>query len=149
MSDVNTVVISGRLAKDPESRKIGDDEKLKVSFSVASNRRWGPTKEQEDTCWVDIEVWGKLAQIAADYCRKGSVVTITGRLSQDKWTTDDGQKRSKHYINATEISLGPKTATEKNDDTDPALVEAVKKTRLLMEQGFALDVAMGAVLGTK
>jgi len=147
MSDTNVIVFSGRLTKDPESRKVG--EKTKVQVALANNRKWGPGKEQEDTCFMDIEFWGGQADVIEKYCKKGSSITVVGRLQQDRWTTDEGQKRSKLFISATDFSLGPKEKTVgAADDTDPALVATVQKVRQLMtEHGIELPVAIQAVLG--
>lgn len=146
MSDTNVVVLSGRLTKDPESKKVG--EKTKVSLSLASNRRWGPEKNQEETAFLDAEFWGGQAEVLEKYCQKGSPITVVGRLQQDRWTDAEGQKKSKVFINGFDFTLGPKEKDGGGDDTDPQLTNTVRQIRKLMaEHGFELEVAMRAVLG--
>lgn len=97
---VNSVVVVGRSGRDPEMRYF-ESGRVKTTFSLAVNR---PTKEKE-TDWFDIEMWGRQAEIAGEYVRKGSLIGIEGRLDFNKWTDDQGQKQIRPYINATNMRL--------------------------------------------
>lgn len=97
---VNSVILVGRAGKDPEMRYF-ESGRVKTTFSVAVNR---PTKEKE-TDWFDIEIWGRQAEIAGEYVRKGSLIGIEGRLDFSKWTDDGGTKNTRPYIHATGLRL--------------------------------------------
>src|ERR1700729_3021245 len=97
---VNSVVLVGRAGRDPEMRYF-ESGRVKTSFSLAVNR---PTKEKE-TDWFDVEIWGRQAEIAGEYVRKGSLVGIEGRLDFNKWTDNAGNKNSKPVIHATGLRL--------------------------------------------
>jgi single-strand DNA-binding protein len=97
---VNSVVVVGRAGRDPEM-KYFESGRVKTTFSLAVNR---PTKEKE-TDWFDIELWGRQAEIAGEYVRKGSLIGIEGRLDFNRWTDDAGNKNVKPYIFATGLRL--------------------------------------------
>jgi single-strand DNA-binding protein len=97
---VNSVVLVGRAGRDPEM-KYFESGRVKTSFSIAVNR---PTKEKE-TDWFDIELWGRQAEIAGEYVRKGSLIGVEGRLDFNRWTGDDGNKNVRPIIQAGNIRL--------------------------------------------
>lgn len=97
---VNSVIVVGRAGRDPEMRYF-ESGRVKTTFSVAVNR---PTKEKE-TDWFDIEIWGRQAEIAGEYVRKGSLIGIEGRLDFNKWTDDSGNKNVKPVIHGVNLRL--------------------------------------------
>lgn len=97
---VNSVVIVGRAGKDPEMRYF-ESGRVKTTFSLAVNR---PTKEKE-TDWFDIEIWGRQAEIAGEYVRKGSLIGIEGRLDFNRWTDDQGAKHVRPVIHGVNLRL--------------------------------------------
>jgi len=97
---VNSVILVGRAGRDPEMRYF-ESGRVKTTFSLAVNR---PTKEKE-TDWFDIEIWGRQAEIAGEYVRKGSLIGIEGRLDFNKWTDDGGNKNVKPIIHANGLRL--------------------------------------------
>jgi single-strand DNA-binding protein len=97
---VNSVILVGRAGKDPEMRYF-ESGRVKTTFSLAVNR---PTKEKE-TDWFDIEIWGRQAEIAGEYVRKGSLIGIEGRLDFNRWTDDGGNKNIKPFVNANSLRL--------------------------------------------
>lgn len=97
---VNSVILVGRAGRDPEMRYF-ESGRVKTTFSLAVNR---PTKEKE-TDWFDIEIWGRQAEIAGEYVRKGSLIGIEGRLDFSKWTDDAGTKNVRPIINANGLRL--------------------------------------------
>lgn len=97
---VNSVTLVGRAGRDPEMRYF-ESGRVKTSFSIAVNR---PTKDKE-TDWFDIEIWGRQAEIAGEYVKKGSLIGIEGRLDFSKWTDDGGNRNVKPYIAASSIRL--------------------------------------------
>lgn len=97
---VNAVMLVGRVGKDPEMRYF-ESGRVKTTFSVAVNR---PTKERE-TDWFDIELWGRQAEFAGEYVRKGRLVGVEGRLDFSSWTDDGGVKHSRPFVNASNVRL--------------------------------------------
>ena len=97
---VNKVILVGNLGRDPEMRSTPSGQPV-VTFSLATNRR---RKDQDgnrikETEWHLIEVWGKLAEIAGQYLRKGSKLYVEGRIKTDSWEDrETGAKRSKTKI---------------------------------------------------
>jgi single-strand DNA-binding protein len=97
---LNSVVLVGRVGQDPDI-KFFETGRVKTTFSLAVNR---PTKDKE-TDWFRIELWGKQAEIARDYVRKGSLIGIEGRLEFSRWTDAQGQKHEMPVIAANNLRL--------------------------------------------
>ena len=109
---MNRITLIGNLGKDPEM-KVFDSGKMKTSFSIAVRR----TKEITD--WINIECWGKTAEIAAEYLRKGNKVGIDGSLFFDSYEKD-GKQVQRPYVNASQVHLIDKKADNQiNDDELP------------------------------
>ena len=94
MSGINKVILVGRLGKDPESKETANG--LGARFSVATSESYtskATGQKVENTEWHNIVVWGKLAEIAAMYLKKGSMVYLEGKIEtrkyQDKTTGQD------------------------------------------------------------
>ena len=104
MRGLNKVIVIGNLGMDPEVRQIASGSV--ANLSVATTEKWKDktTGEQRDaTEWHRVAIFGPLADVAAQYLRKGSKVYLEGRLRTRKWQGQDGQD---HYT--TEIVLsGP------------------------------------------
>ncbi len=97
MANVNKVILIGNLTRDPELRVTPKGTPL-CQFGLAINRKFKDDSGQsrEETTFVDIEAWGKQAEVIAKYVTKGRPLYVEGRLKFDQW--DDktsGQKRSK------------------------------------------------------
>ena len=98
---LNAVHLVGRAGRDPEI-KYFDGGSVVCNFTLAVNRR----SKGSEPDWFDIEVWGKTAQVAADYVRKGSLVGITGTLRFDHWNDrNTGVPRSKPVIRVDSLDL--------------------------------------------
>jgi single-strand DNA-binding protein len=93
MPALNRVQLIGRLGKDPESKFTPTGKKV-IHFSLAISNRWksrdGETKE--NTEWVNIEAWDRLAEVCQEYLKKGSLAYVEGRLKTDKYE-DKGDTR--------------------------------------------------------
>ncbi|MBF0260438.1 MAG: single-stranded DNA-binding protein [Magnetococcales bacterium] len=103
MASLNKVQIIGNIGKDPEIRDIRDGGKV-ANLQVATSETWKDQQgqKQEKTEWHLVVIFGKLAEIAQQYLRKGSKVYIEGQLQTRKWTDQQGQDRYN-----TEIVLKP------------------------------------------
>jgi single-strand DNA-binding protein len=105
----NTVHLIGRLGKDPEVKTFGD--KKKASFSIATTDSYKNAKGEkvEETQWHNLVIWGKLADVAGKYLKKGSEVAIEGKLVHRVYETDKGEKRYFTEINVNDfLMLGSK-----------------------------------------
>jgi single-strand DNA-binding protein len=106
MANLNTVILAGRLTRDPEVRHLAGDKTV-GSFGLAINRRFkgadGALKEE--VTFVDIEVWGRQAEIAEQYLRKGSGVFVDGRLKLDAWEDKDGKKHQRLKVVAESVQF--------------------------------------------
>ena len=114
MSDLNEVVISGRLTRDCELRHTPNGTAV-TDVIVASNRIWSKDSDrQEETTFVDVTIWGKQAESLQEYLVKGRHIMVVGRLKLNKWETDEGDKRSKLTMVAEKINLTPGGASRKS-----------------------------------
>ncbi len=104
---INHVALVGRVGQDPEVAHF-DSGAVKAKFSLAVNR----TKEITD--WFDVEVWGRQVDFVTQWVKKGSAVTIQGRLDIQSWQDQQGVKREKAVINATNVGFAPTRATTMN-----------------------------------
>ncbi|MCA9188757.1 MAG: single-stranded DNA-binding protein [Pirellulaceae bacterium] len=96
MASYNRVILMGNLTRDVEVRYVGNNMAVTDIGLAVNDRRKNPQTGEwiEDTTFVDITLWGRTAEIAAEYLSKGSPVFIEGRLKLDQWESE-GQKRSK------------------------------------------------------
>ncbi len=115
MSDVNRVILTGRLTADPELRYTQSGRAL-LRFDIAVNRRWvNPETGQpeEEVTYVPILVWGKQAENCAAYLRKGRQVAVDGRLRVRSFTTQNGDRRRTTEVAAQTVHfLGGRPAGE-------------------------------------
>lgn len=106
MANVNKVILIGNLTRDPEIRYTGNGTAV-ADVGLAVNRVYKVGEEKrEETTFVDVTLWSRQAEIAAEYLKKGSPVYIEGRLQLDTW--DDkttGDKRSKLIVVGENLQL--------------------------------------------
>lgn len=95
----NKVVLMGNLTRDVEIRYSQSGSAI-GNTGIAVNRKWkSQTGEaKEEVMFIDLTLFGRTAEIANQYLRKGRQVLVDGRLNLDQWTAQDGSKRSKHTI---------------------------------------------------
>jgi len=91
---LNKVFLIGRLTRDPELRYTQGGQAV-TTFGLAVNREYISKEEKkEDTCFVNLVIWGKRAEVCAEYLKKGGLIFVEGRLQYRKWETQEGEKRS-------------------------------------------------------
>lgn len=96
MASFNKVILLGNLTRDPETRVTANGLticKMGLAVSRVYSTREGERKEE--TTFVDIDAFGKQAEVLTKYMRKGRPLMVEGRLKLDQWETNEGQKRSK------------------------------------------------------
>jgi single-strand DNA-binding protein len=103
---VNKVILVGRLGRDPETRYTGGGQAV-ANFSVATDETYKDRngERQKRTEWHKIVVWGKQAEIAQQYLKKGSLIFIEGRIQSREWQDKEGQKRTSFEIVATNFRM--------------------------------------------
>lgn len=120
---MNSVSLIGRLGRDPESR-FTSGGKAVTNFSIAVDDGFG---EQKQTYWFPIVVWGKTAEAAGKYLKKGSQVAIEGRLQIRSWDDKEGNKRTVTEIVANRLDFLTKapasSQSEQNFDADPKIAD--------------------------
>ncbi len=103
---VNKVILVGRLGRDPETRYTSSGQAVS-NFSVATDETYKDRsgERQKRTEWHKIVVWGKQAEIAQQYLKKGSLIYVEGRIQTRQWDDREGQKRTSYEIVATNFRM--------------------------------------------
>ena len=106
MASVNKVILVGNLGRDPEMRYMPSGDAI-ASFSVATTDNWKDKngQKQERTEWHRISMFGKLAEIAGEYLKRGSSVYIEGRLQTRKWQDKEGNERQTTEVVADRMQM--------------------------------------------
>jgi single-strand DNA-binding protein len=98
---VNSVTLVGRAGRDPEVRYL-ESGSVVANLTIAVNRR----SRDDEPDWFNLEIWGKQAEVAANYVRKGSLVGIIGSFKLDRWTDKaSGEERSKPVVRVDRLEL--------------------------------------------
>ena len=107
------ILIAGNLGRDPEMRYTANGTPV-TSFSVATNRRYTSSsgEQVEETIWFRISTWNRLAEICAEYLKKGAKVLVEGRLQPDLstggpriWTDSNGAARASFEVTASSVQF--------------------------------------------
>jgi single-strand DNA-binding protein len=121
---LNKAIIIGNLTRDPELKSLPSGIQV-ATIGLATNRVWKDKDgaKKEDTQYHNVVVFGRQAETAAQFLRKGSSVLVEGRLQTRSWDSPDGKKNYRTEIVADRIQFGPRpggagtpAATPKADD---------------------------------
>lgn len=133
MASVNKVILVGNLGRDPEMRYMPSGDAL-ASFSIATTDTWKDKsgQRQERTEWHRISMFGKQAEVAGQYLKKGSSVYIEGRLQTRKWTDKEGHERQTTEIVADRMQMlggrsGGNAFEVMDDDSDASRQSAPRE----------------------
>ena len=121
MPDLNEIRLIGRLTRDPELRAIPNGQQV-AQLGLATSRKYKGQDGvmHEETTFVDITCWGKLADNVARYVKKGRLIFIGGRLKFDSWDDKQtGQKRSKLSVVAENVQFLDKDNGSTGDVVNP------------------------------
>ena len=112
MMAINSVTLVGRAGRDPEVRYF-ESGTVVANLTMAVNRR----NRNDEPDWFNLEIWGKQAQVAADYVKKGSLIGITGSFKLDSWKDrNTGEDRNKPVVRVDRLELlGSKRDSENNN----------------------------------
>jgi single-strand DNA-binding protein len=106
MASVNKVIIVGNLGKDPEERSFPDGSPV-CNITVACSEKYKDKQgeQKEVTEWVNVVFFGKLAEIAGQYLRKGSSVYVEGKLKTEKYTDKNGVEKYSTKVIANSMQM--------------------------------------------
>jgi single-strand DNA-binding protein len=107
MGSVNKVILVGNLGRDPESRFTQNGRQV-ANFTMATTEVWtdkASGQKQERTEWHRVVAWGRLAEIAGQYLKKGRQVYVEGSLQTREWNDREGNKRQTTEVQANQIVL--------------------------------------------
>lgn len=119
MPSFNRVILMGHLTRDPEL-KILDNDNAVCNFGMAMNEYYTNRdgERTETACFVEIEAWGRQAEIVNEYCTKGSPLFIEGSLKLDQWENEEGEKRSRLRVRLFRLQLiGSKEGGDSSEDS--------------------------------
>ena len=136
MASINKVILIGNLGRDPEVRYMPSGDAV-ANITIATTETWKDKagEKQEQTEWHRVAMFGKTAEIAGEYLKKGSQVYIEGKLQTRKWTDKEGQERYTTEIRADRMQMlgsrsgGSERMAPPEDDAPPrsAAAAPVKK----------------------
>ncbi len=102
----NKIILAGHLTRDVEVRYAQSGTAIGNTAIATSRKYKSATGEQkEEVLFVDITFFGRTAEIANQYLRKGSKIMVDGRLKLEQWTAQDGSKRSKHTVTVESLQM--------------------------------------------
>jgi single-strand DNA-binding protein len=106
MITLNKVFMVGNLARDPDLRHTPSGTPVtEFRLAVSDSYTTSSGEKHDRTCFIDVVSWRKLAESCAEHLKKGSPVFVEGRLEQDTWTTNDGQRRSRIRVVAYSVQF--------------------------------------------
>lgn len=122
MADFNSVVLLGRLTRDPELKYVPSGAPV-CTFSIATNHAYTKSDGTKATTvtFVEVDAWRRLAEICSQFLKKGREVLISGELRQDRWVDAQTQKsRSKIKVVARDVRfVGPKPEDAAAEEASP------------------------------
>ena len=139
---MNNVVLVGRLTKDPELRYVGEKNNALTNFSLAVDRGYKNLQGESKVDFINIEIWGKQAEIFCTYMEKGKMVGIEGKIIADKYKNENGENRyitrvranSFRFLDSKNKNIATVGETEANYYNSNTLFNQVDK-----EKGLSIE----------
>lgn len=130
MASLNKALLIGNLTRDPELRYIPSGSAV-ATFTLAMNRvyKLQSGEKKEETSFVRVVVWGRMAEVCGEYLTKGSPVFVEGRLQSRSWDGPDGQKRSTLEVIAMNIQF-LKGGQAREKDLSPEMAQGSPKEEI-------------------
>ncbi|MCM8831135.1 MAG: single-stranded DNA-binding protein [Candidatus Omnitrophica bacterium] len=128
MLSFNKVFLIGNLTKDPELRYTPQGTAvatLRLAVNTPFKNKEGELKQE--TCFINVVVWGQMAEVCNQYLQKGRLILVEGRLQSRTWQDTEGKNRSSIEIRAVRIQFMPKTFREKEEQQPIDLGEEPKE----------------------
>ncbi|ADI38733.1 single-stranded DNA-binding protein [Waddlia chondrophila] len=125
MVALNKVMIAGRLTRKPELRKTPNGASV-TDLLIALNREFTTSagEKQQEVCFVDVVVWGRLAENCTNHLDISSPVLVEGRLQLDVWEGKEGDKRCKLRVAAERVQFLEKLDRKNSQEENDALAES-------------------------
>ena len=134
MNTINSIVIEGRLVRDPVLKVTPNGTEV-CSFSLATNRYYMSNNEKVNvTSFFDVETWAETAKLCSTDGRKGRGVRIVGRLKQDRWKGNDGKNYSRIKVVADNVAFRPMSNIEHDDSREAVMADAVAEPNVIAER---------------
>ena len=129
MANLNKVMLIGRLGQDPEIRYTQSGSAV-ANVTIATNDYWTDKQggKQERTEWHSLVLWGKLADLAQSYLKKGSQVYVEGRLQTRDWEDQQGQKHYKTEVVVTTMQFLDSKMADSSSNTEYSATEAAPQS---------------------
>ena len=130
----NKVVLVGRLTRDIDLRYMQNGTAIAKS-AIATSHKFKDKitgEQKEEVCFIDFTIFGRSAEIANQYLKKGSLVLLEGRLAFNQWVGNDGTKRSKHEVIVETLKMlggNNQSKTQDNPLPNPKEIEAKEKAK--------------------
>lgn len=127
MRGLNKVMVIGNLGQDPDVRYTQNGTCV-ANLSIAVNEQWTKDGERhEKTEWIRCVLWGKIADVAKTYLKKGDAVYVEGRMQTRSWDDREGKKRYTTEVNVNEMRMlgsgGSRGTAERPAEQEPEPVE--------------------------
>lgn len=112
---MNQVILIGRIVKDIELRHFENGNAV-INFSLAVPRDYKNSQGEYETDFLDIQATNKIAELTAEYCRKGDLISVKGRLEKKVWIDKEDKKHYDTYVRCDKVSFLSAKKEEKQDD---------------------------------
>ena len=134
--NLNKVILVGRLTRDPEMRSLPSGQPV-ASFGLATNRVFVDKggQKQEQVEFHNIVLFGRLAEIAGQYLKKGALAMIEGRIRTRSWQDSQGAQRSRTEIVTERMQLGPRAAGKVVPPSGPGKETPPEEIPVIEEEG--------------
>lgn len=138
--DLNSVLLEGRLVKDPILKEFSNQSMI-CNFSIANNFsfKMKDGKYKSDATFIDIKVWGRSGQLCNQYLKKGSIVRLRGRITQDRWEDESGYKKSRIFVTAGHVEFRQTTVEKKTNNESDGKIESVAKDVVNQKQNYSQE----------
>ncbi|MCR5761619.1 MAG: single-stranded DNA-binding protein [Sphaerochaetaceae bacterium] len=142
MNDLNTVLIEGRLVRDPDLRTFATGQMCRFSIACArfyfdKDKRW-----VQDTSFLSVEVWGAAAKVCSDVLKKGRSVRVVGRIRQRTWKDNMEKNREYICIIAEHIEFKPEKKNDAAFPESPTKMDSAMTERLRQEEAANAEEAI-------
>jgi len=139
--NLNKIIIVGNAVDAPEMRTTQSGQQV-ATLRMATNRMWKDAKgtRQKATEFHSVVLWGRLAEIASQYLKKGSLVLIEGRLQTRSWEDSSGQKKYRTEIVAEAMQLGPRQTGPGEEGQQEQKEDGTKEEIPVIEESEDIDV---------
>lgn len=112
---LNQTVLVGRLVADPEVKKLKDGKKVS-NMTIAVPRSYKNENGEYDTDFIDCVMWNNVAESTKEYCHKGDIIGVKGRIQTDTYETENGEKRKTTEIVAEKVTFLSSKPLDKEDE---------------------------------